>query len=138
MSSIKDFMIPLKDLEPETKEISFKKYKKPWVIESINEEENRKLRKSATITKYDKRTRQNNTEFNTELFMGKLVVRCLKEPDVENAELQEHFGTPGSAVDTVQKMLTPGEYARLLEAVQEVNGFDEEEDINSLKEEAKK
>lgn len=136
MASIKDFMIPLENLEPETKEVNFKKYPFPFILESITEEENKKIRKQATISRMDKRSRQPIQEFNSELYMGKLVVRCLKEPDVEDEEIQNHFGTTGSGVDTLQKMLTPGEYARLLESVQEINGFDDD-DINSLKEKAK-
>lgn len=136
MSTVKDFLIPLEDLKPERKEVKFSKFPKPFVVESITEERNTQLRKSSTVVT---RNRQGgkDSEFKNEVYMSKLVVECVKQPDLQNEELQNHYGTTGSAGDTIRKMLTPGEYARLLEVIQQVNGFDEDPTLEELKDEVK-
>ena len=68
------------------------------------------------------------------LYTGKLVVACVVYPDLNDAALQDSYGAMGA--DTlVKKMLTAGEYAALLEKVQEINGYDK--DMSELVDEAK-
>jgi hypothetical protein len=45
-------------------------------------------------------------------------------PDLKNDELQRSYAVMG-AESLLQKMLFPGEYAKLLQKVQELNGFDQ-------------
>ena len=66
--------------------------------------------------------------------MAKLVVASVVFPDLKDAELQKSYGVLG-ADQLLRKMLLPGEYATLLQKVQEVNGFDR--DVNELAEEVK-
>ena len=56
------------------------------------------------------------------------------EPDLNNAELQKANGVLGAA-KTLAAMLYVGEYASLMEAVQELSGLDK--DINDEVEEVK-
>ncbi|MNN89462.1 Phage XkdN-like protein [compost metagenome] len=55
-------------------------------------------------------------------------------PDLKNAELQKSYGVMGAEA-LLHKMLLPGEYANLVQKVQELNGFDA--DMNELVEEVK-
>lgn len=104
----------------------------PWEIKALSEAENEALRKSCT-----KKTRNKGlitTDVNYEEYLTKLVVECVVLPNLKDAELQKSYGVLG-AESLVKKMLTAGEYAKLLEKVQEVNGFDR--DMEELVEEAK-
>lgn len=93
----------------------------PWEIRALTAEEDEALRKSCT-----KKIRNKGIitqETNYEEYMAKLIVECVVFPNLRDKELQESYGVLG-ADKLVKKMLTSGEYAELLEKVQEVNGFD--------------
>ncbi|AQZ46036.1 phage tail assembly chaperone [Paenibacillus larvae] len=105
----------------------------PWEIRSMTEAENEEIRKSAT-RKVKSKNGMYTTETNNELYLAKLAVASVVFPDLKNVELQQSYGTLG-AENLLRRMLLPGEYANLIEKVQEINGFDK--DIEDLKEEIK-
>lgn len=51
-----------------------------------------------------------------------LCAAAVTEPEISDAGLWESYGAK-SKEELLQKMLTPGEYLRLLEAVLELNGY---------------
>lgn len=105
----------------------------PWKLRMISEEENTALRKSATrMTKGKKGAKVQ--EIDTDDYIGKLAAASVVHPDLKNAELQKSYGVLG-AENLLRKMLLAGEYALLIDKIQEINGFDK--DINDLIEEAK-
>lgn len=134
MSSIKDFLLDVNEVE--TREVALKRFPTPFVIRSISEEENEVLKKAATI-RYKSKTGQRTSDFDPHKYNSALVTSSIVTPDLHNAELQKHYGTDGSASETIKKMMRPGEYAELQMAIQELNGFDLNE-MEDLKEEAKK
>lgn len=105
----------------------------PWKIRAISEEENEQLRKAATLFVKGKGG-QRTPEIQPEVYMAKVAVASVVFPDLKNAELQKSYGVMG-AEDLLKKMLLSGEYAKLLEKVQEINGFNK--DINELIDEVK-
>ncbi|KPU45815.1 phage XkdN-like protein [Oxobacter pfennigii] len=105
----------------------------PWKLRTITEEENEDIRKSATrMVKGKNGIRVSET--NTEEYISKLAVASVVFPDLKDAELQKSYGTLGSEA-LLKRMLLSGEYAALIQKVQEINGFDK--DMNDLVEEAK-
>lgn len=105
----------------------------PWKVRAITEAENEQLRKAAT--QYVKGPGGRRVaEIQPEVYMAKVVVASVVFPDLKDAELQKSYGVLG-AEDLLKRMLLSGEYARLVQAVQEINGF--EKDINELVEEVK-
>lgn len=134
MAGIIDIKSFLVKPEAERREIKFDRFDAPFIIESITERENARLRKMSTTSK---RNRQGQTEksLNTDLYVANLMARSVVQPDLNNAELQTFFGTEGSASDTLNAMLLPGEFANLQEAVLELNHFDDELEV---KEQVKK
>lgn len=93
----------------------------PWEIKAISEDENEVLRKSCI-----KRTKKRGiiqNEIDQNLYLGKLVAESVVYPNLKDAELQKSYGVLG-ADKLAKKMLTAGEYVRLLQIVQQVNGFD--------------
>lgn len=131
--SIQDFLLSNVEAD-ETKEVKFKRFKSPFVIKSIDETVNDDLKKRAT-RKVRNRQGISTPDFNNDQYVSELMVACVVEPDLHNAELQEFYGTTGDAGRTLKKMLRAGEYATLMQEIQTVNGFDES--INDLVEEAK-
>lgn len=104
----------------------------PWKIRSMTEAENEAIRKSAA-----KRLKVKGnyvTEVDTEEYVARLAVASVVFPNLKDAGLQESYKVKGADM-LLRKMLLPGEYAGLIEKVQELNGFDK--DMNELIEEVK-
>jgi len=116
------------------RKIELDRFKAPFVIQAISEEENARLRKGSTLKR---RAKGGNfvADLDTDQYVDKLVLRCIKVPDMENAQLQESYGTVGDAAATLKAMLRPGEYATLSQAIQNLNGFDE--DVEEIRNEVK-
>lgn len=104
----------------------------PWKLRSMTEGENESIRKSSQRKVRDKGTVSIDT--NTDEYLAKLAVASVVFPDLKDAELQKSYGVFG-ADQLIKRMLLPGEYATLVQKVQEINGFDK--DINELADEAK-
>ncbi len=94
----------------------------PWVLRNLTEAENEEHRKAATKRVKGKGGAQTETDTND--YMAKLAVASVVFPDLKNAELQKSYGVMGGE-DLLRRMLLPGEYARLLQKIQEINGFDQ-------------
>lgn len=104
----------------------------PWKLRSMTEDENEAIRKSAQRKIKERGIVTLDT--NSDEYLAKLVVASVVFPDLKDAELQKSYGVLG-ADQLLRKMLLPGEYATLLQKVQEVNGFDR--DVNELADEVK-
>lgn len=133
MASLSAFLHPE---QAENKEVlvseRFKENGKPlpFVIRPITQDENGELLKK--YRKVDKKT--GNETFNRVAYNHALTALAVVEPDLNNAELQKAWGVLGPE-KLLTKMLYVGEFANLLEAVQELSGLDQ--DINDDIEEAK-
>jgi len=105
----------------------------PWRLRSLSESENEELRKAST--QYVKgKGGQRIPETKPEVYLAKIAVASVVYPDLKDAELQKSYGVIG-AEELLKKMLLAGEYAALVQKVQEINGFDR--DINDRIEEVK-
>lgn len=93
-----------------------------WELRTMTEEENEAIRKAATRVGKGKGGSR-TTEINGEDYIAKLVVASVTHPNLNDTELQKSYGVMG-ADRLLRKMLLPGEYATLVQKVQEVNGFD--------------
>lgn len=130
--NIKSFMM---EVVGDTKEIKIERFPEPFVIEAISETENDRLKKVHTTKR---RSKSGNTikDLDTDKYGDALLARCVKTPDLQDADLQAYYKTEGSETDTLKAMLLAGEYANLTKEVLELNGFNEDED--DLKEDVKK
>ncbi|MGL9971568.1 phage tail assembly chaperone [Enterococcus sp. DIV1420a] len=130
--NMKDFM---QEVVGEEKEIKMERFKSPFLIETISETENDRLKKSATVTRISK-SGNRVKDLDVDKYGDALLVRCVKAPDLHNTELQTFYKTEGDASGTLKAMLLAGEYAKLTNQVLELNGFNEDEEV--IKEEVKK
>lgn len=95
-----------------------------WEIKSITSTEDEDLRKACTKrVPIPGKKNQFTPEIDFNLYLGKLAALCTVYPNLDDAELQNSYGVMGADA-LLKKMLSPGEYADYLQAIQKVNGFD--------------
>lgn len=63
-------------------------------------------------------------EFDYNKYLGKLTARCTLYPNLNSVELQNSYKVYDSD-SCLKQMLLPGEYANLVEKVQQINGFNQ-------------
>lgn len=132
--SLEDFLQENVDTVEPIKVALSPRFKAPFEIKAITENENAAIRKSCR-KKVKQKYGQYTTETDQDLYLVRLVAACTVTPDFKNAQLQANWGVVGEEA-LIQKMLTPGEYAELLNQIQLVCGFDL--DIEEAKDEIKK
>ena len=94
-----------------------------WRIKPINGEENEKILERCRKKSFVPGTRETQVTTDNMAYGAELICACVVYPDLNDAGLQDSYGAIGAA-ELVKKMLTPAEYADLLLAVQEANGFE--------------
>lgn len=102
----------------------------PFIIRPLTQKEN-----EALLRKFRKTDKKTGLElFDRIAYNQEMVASSVVFPDLTNAELQERYSGLGAA-KTLISMLYVGEFATLLNAVQELSGLDT--DINEDIEDAK-
>lgn len=101
----------------------------PFKIRPITQRENEGI-----IRKHTKKDKKGNETFDRIAYSQELTAAGVVFPDLQSAELQKAHGVLG-ADKVLPAMLYVGEFAALMEAVQELSGLDG--DINEEIEEAK-
>lgn len=134
MGKLQEFLTANKVENAVTTEVVIKPFPFPFVVKTITEAENKVIRKSCQTTEYNKKTHQKEVQTDSQAYLTKLVVACTVDPCFKDAALQEAYGVVGAEA-LVEKLLTPGQYAALLQAVNDINSFDT--DMQELVDEAK-
>lgn len=140
MSNIKAFLQP--PVMDETREVVISKRFKgadgepaPFIIRVIDQETNTKLIRQAT--KKVKSNGQIMQELDNEKYGKLLVQTCVVEPNFKDSELCAYYKTM-DPLDVPGRMLTIGEYNRLVYAIKELNELvTSEDELSALEEEAK-
>lgn len=102
----------------------------PFVIRPLTQEENEEI-----IRKHTKKNKKTGEEsFDRVAYNVELVAAAVVEPDLSSAELQKAYGVLGRE-KLLKKLLFVGEFAVLMDAVQELSGLDKDinEDIEMAK-----
>lgn len=94
-----------------------------WKIKTLATDETEKMRKKYTKRITDRITRQTEERFDMTSYNEELLSKAITYPNLYDAELQDSWGVT-EPVDLVKAMLTPGEYADLLAAATEAQGYD--------------
>ncbi|MEY8339076.1 hypothetical protein AALB16_13845 [Lachnospiraceae bacterium 62-35] len=140
MADIKAFLQP--PVMNETKEVIISERFKdedgnpvPFVVRVIDQETNAKLiRQAIKKSKINGRTVK---ELDETVYGNLLVVACTVEPNFKAAELCEYYKTVDPA-DVPGRMLSSGEYQKLVREINLLNDFvTEEKEQEELEEEAK-
>ena len=94
-----------------------------WKIKTLATDETEKMRKKYTKRITDRITRQTEERFDMTAYNEELISKAITYPNLYDAELQDSWGVT-EPTDLVKAMLTPGEYADLLAAATEAQGYD--------------
>lgn len=132
MSSLKAFLNPIKTKNKEVV-VSDRFIEDgkpvPFIIRPVTQEENEGL-----MRKYKKKDKKGNESFDQIGYNQDLTASAVVFPDLDSAELQKAYGVLGRT-RLLTAMLYVGEYAALMQDVQELSGLDA--DINEEIEDAK-
>ena len=128
MSDIKAFLLP--PVMEETKEVVITNRAKgpdgkpiPFKLRRIDQETNSKL-----VTQAQKKKKVNGqivTELDSARFGNLLILACVIEPDFKNSEICAYYKTV-DPLEVPERMLSSGEYAKLMEEINKLNGFDDD------------
>ena len=140
MGNIKAFLQP--PVMDETREVIISKRFKgadgktvPFIIRVIDQETNNKLLRQATEKM--KSNGQIMQELDSEKYGKLLVQACVVEPNFKDSELCAYYKTM-DPLDVPGRMLTVGEYNRLVFAIKELNELvTSEDELSALEDEAK-
>lgn len=101
----------------------------PFEIRPLSQDENAQL-----IKKHTKRDKKGNETLDKVGYNHEMTASAVVFPDLNDAELQKAYGVLGAS-KLLSAMLYVGEYATLMQEVQELSGLDK--DINADIEEVK-
>lgn len=132
--SLENFLMENVEIAQNEKVVLSERFKAPFEIKAISEAENTAIKKGCR-KKVKQKYGQSLMETDHDLYLVRLATACTVEPDFKNADLQKSWGVIGEEM-LIQKMLLPGEFAELVNHIQEICGFDLE--LEEAKEEVKK
>lgn len=133
--NVEDFLPQNVTSPVQKEEVHLKRFKSPFVVQSLTADETSKLRKEATTKSYNRKTRQTFTETDQSKFTDLLLAASVVEPDLHDEKLQKAYGAIGDPAQVLKSMLNMGEYNTIAEKVMDISGLDE--DGNDVVEQAK-
>lgn len=122
--SVKDF---LRKHEPEKKEVKVGDFKAPFIIRELTNAENEQLRENAT-RRTKNRQGQIVVNVDADKYAHSVITSSLIQPDLENKEIQEFYGTLADPYGTLERMLTVSELNKLAQAVTDLSGVSDNMD----------
>lgn len=119
----------------ENKKFTLSRFKAPFEIKPITNDRMEALRKQCTKATKDRRTQQIQKIVDQDKLTDAMVVEAVVVPDLNNDKLQQSYCTIADPAGTAKAMLLAGEYADLLNEIQEVSGFETsiEDDVDEAK-----
>ncbi|KKO54509.1 phage tail assembly chaperone [Paenibacillus sp. DMB20] len=106
-----------------TKEIYIKRLNTHFTVKALSNEELRKINERATVIDGKGAKQTDNDIFN-----GMVVAKGCVDPNFNDKALKDHYGATDE-VDCVSKALLPGEMAKVLQAVLDLSGFGNEDEL---------
>jgi hypothetical protein len=104
-----------------------------WELRCLERQEEESIRDSAKVKKPIPGQRGKSKEtFNADLYQNRILAASVVYPNLKDAKLQDDWGVKGED-KLLRAMLIPGEHYRLLEKVQEINGYDFQEEVDEIK-----
>jgi len=127
MSDIKAFLLP--PVMEETREVVITKRAKdekgnpiPFVLRAIDQDTNDRL-----VNQAQKRTKVNGrivSELDTDRYGKLLIASCVVRPNFKDTEMCAYYKTV-DPLEVPGRMLSSGEYAKLMQEISDLNGFEE-------------
>ncbi len=132
MSKLNAFLHPVEGPVQEKEIVISKRFQDengkpvPFKIRSLTQEENDKLAKKATKTK---KVNGNQVEYRDNAQYGReIVLAATLVPDFSSEEMCKGYGVIDPSF-VAPKMLSAGEYQRLFNAITDISGLNDSEDV---------
>jgi Phage XkdN-like protein. len=136
MADVASFFLEPEDVA-ETKKVKVSDKLPEFTIKALSGTQFDEIQRQSTKTRAGKGGNQ-ITYQDVSVFNNLLIEKAVIEPNLKDAQLQEHYHTPGDAAGTARAMLKAGQLASLVANISTLSGFDEEhgpleEDVESAK-----
>ncbi|WP_282801217.1 phage tail assembly chaperone [Secundilactobacillus kimchicus] len=130
--SIQDFIVKK---ETEKREVKFDRFKAPFIVREVTNDENEALQKSATKRVKNPKTGQLEPQVDQALYADLLIAKSVVQPDLQDAELQKAYGTMGDEAGTLRAMLKVSELNKITRTVTDFAGVTEsvDSDVKTVK-----
>lgn len=100
-----------------------------WEVRCISSREDETLRRDCQYrVQLPGKRGSFRQEFDNVLYLAKLAAACTVYPNLNDAELQDSYGTK-CAEELISAMLTPGEYTNYTEKLFDICGFGDKLDL---------
>lgn len=109
-----------------------------WTLAQIGPDRSEKIQEQCMIDIRDPETKQIARQLDNIKYVNALTVETIVEPNLRDPDIQEAYGTTGSAVSTLNAMLSIPEKNRLLQKTVEIYNLDQDilgEEIEDVKNE---
>lgn len=119
----------------ENVQITLERFTEPFEIKPLTTNEFNTIQKNNTKIKFDRRTQQKVKQVDQDKVVDDMLIKAVVFPDFNDQEIQESYGTIADPAGTARAMLLAGEYTDLMEAIQEVSGFEKsfDNDVDEVK-----
>ncbi|WP_270310354.1 phage tail assembly chaperone [Weissella cibaria] len=136
MADVTAFFLAPEDVA-ETKKVKVSDKLPEFTIKALSGTQFDEIQRQSTKMRAGKGGKQTPYQ-DTSLFNDLLIEKSVVEPDLEDAQLQEHYHTLGNAAATARAMLKAGQLASLVDDISTLSGFTSEDspledDIESAK-----
>jgi len=98
----------------------------PFVLRAIDQDTNDRLVRQSQ--KHKRINGQTVSELDHEKYGRLLIEACVVEPNFKDAEMCAYYKT-ANPLDVPGRMLSSGEYAKLMQEINDLNGFMDEDDM---------
>jgi hypothetical protein len=106
-----------------TKEVYIPRLKTYFTVKAVNNDDLRRIGDRAT-----KPTSKGGKTSDDQMFNALVVAKGCVDPDFNDKALKAHYGAADEA-DCVSKALLPGEMAKVLQAILDLSGFGNEDEL---------
>lgn len=106
-----------------TKEIYVARLKTHFTVKALSNEDMRKIGERATVS-----DGKGGKQTDNDVFNGLVIAKGCFDPNFNDKALKERYGATDEA-DCVIRALLPGEMAKVLQAILDLSGFGNEEEL---------
>ena len=135
MAKLETWISPVKKINEEVKVVVSDRFVDPetgkpaeWTLTPLNADRTEAIQESCMIQTTHPKTGAFVKQLDTLKYINGLIAETVTDPNFRDPDIQEFYGTKGSAVKTMNTMLSPNEkdvLTREVTKIYRVNGLDD-------------
>ncbi|WP_054955050.1 phage tail assembly chaperone [Paenibacillus dakarensis] len=107
----------------QTKEVYIARLKTHFTVKALSNEDMRRIGERSTVP-----DGKGGKQTNNDMFNGLVIVKGCVDPDFNDKALKAHYGA-ADEIDCVTKALLPGEMVKVMQAILDLSGFGNEDEL---------